>query len=167
MISPSSDVATSIAQAGLAAPLDLSEDSRLPTAFSSAHFPAPKCTHERPGLWRAFHVGTGPDDLRHNGFFRSRRIVGAFSGIRNIRAKFLCGTTSPPIYMTAQVIAWPMGDKPDPSQLYNLSDDQLEAVKKKLDRVETECAKVHGSHRRQTHESFSESRDCAGAWVGR
>jgi len=33
------------------------------------------------------------------------------------------------VYMTAQVLGF---DKPDPSQLYNLSDQQLEAVKKKL-----------------------------------
>src|SRR5207237_9047 len=33
------------------------------------------------------------------------------------------------VYMAAQVLGF---DKPDPSQLYNLSDDQLEAVKKKL-----------------------------------
>ena len=33
------------------------------------------------------------------------------------------------VYMAAQVLGY---DKPDPSQLYNLSDEQLEAVKKKL-----------------------------------
>jgi putative spermidine/putrescine transport system substrate-binding protein/spermidine/putrescine transport system substrate-binding protein len=33
------------------------------------------------------------------------------------------------VYMAAQVLGY---DKPDPSQLYNLSDTQLEAVKKKL-----------------------------------
>ena len=33
------------------------------------------------------------------------------------------------VYMTAQVLGY---DKPDPSQLYNLTDEQLEAVKKKL-----------------------------------
>ena len=33
------------------------------------------------------------------------------------------------VYMAAQVLGY---DKPDPSQLYNLSDEQLEKVKKKL-----------------------------------
>jgi spermidine/putrescine-binding protein len=33
------------------------------------------------------------------------------------------------IYMTAQVLGY---DKPDPAQIYNLSDEQLDAVKKKL-----------------------------------
>jgi putative spermidine/putrescine transport system substrate-binding protein/spermidine/putrescine transport system substrate-binding protein len=33
------------------------------------------------------------------------------------------------VYMAAQVLGY---DKPDPSQLYNLSDEQLESVKKKL-----------------------------------
>ena len=33
------------------------------------------------------------------------------------------------VYMTAQILGF---DKPDPSQLYNLTDEQLDAVKKKL-----------------------------------
>jgi len=33
------------------------------------------------------------------------------------------------VYMAAQVLGY---DKPDPSQLYNLSDEQLDAVKRKL-----------------------------------
>jgi len=33
------------------------------------------------------------------------------------------------VYMAAQVLGY---DKPDPSQLYNLSDEQLDAVKRKF-----------------------------------
>ena len=67
VISPSSDVATSIAAAGLAAPLDLDEDSQLRPTLAAAHFPAAGA-HEGPGLWRAVHVGAGSADLRHDGF---------------------------------------------------------------------------------------------------
>jgi putative spermidine/putrescine transport system substrate-binding protein/spermidine/putrescine transport system substrate-binding protein len=59
VISPSSDVATSIATAGLAAPL---EDSELRTTFSAACFPAPGA-REGTGLWSSIHVGTRPADL--------------------------------------------------------------------------------------------------------
>ncbi len=59
VISPSSDIATSIAQAGLAAPLDLSK-IQLPTAFSAAHFPAPDAQKGQvygvPFVW-------GPDPM--------------------------------------------------------------------------------------------------------
>ncbi len=56
VISPSSDVATSIAKAGLAAPLDLSQVPSLQPAFAPAHFPAPG-TRQGSGLRCAFYVG--------------------------------------------------------------------------------------------------------------
>ena len=45
------------------------------------------------------------------------------------RAKISVWDDLSTVYMAAQVLGY---DKPDPSQLYNLSDPQLEAVKKKL-----------------------------------
>src|SRR6266436_2286796 len=56
VISPSSDVATSIARAGLAAPLDF---SKLPSygQLSSKLRDLPRQS-QRPGLRRPFHVGT-------------------------------------------------------------------------------------------------------------
>ncbi len=62
VISPSSDVATSIATTGLAAPLDLAKIPELQPAFSATHFPAAGA-RQRPGLRRALHVGTGSDHL--------------------------------------------------------------------------------------------------------
>ena len=62
VISPSSDVATSIAAAGLAAPLDLSKFpsySQLSPQLTSL----PLVRIEGPSLWRAVHVGTEPDAL--------------------------------------------------------------------------------------------------------
>ena len=62
VISPSSDVATSIAAAGLAAAARSVADSQLRPAFAAAHFPAPG-PHQGTGLWRALHVGAGSADL--------------------------------------------------------------------------------------------------------
>ena len=59
VISPSSDVATSIAAAGLAEPLDLVQDSRLQPAFAATHFPAPG-PRERAGLGVPFMWGPNP-----------------------------------------------------------------------------------------------------------
>ncbi len=78
IISPSSDVAASIARTGLAAALDL---SKLP-AYSQL----------------------------------SARLLSVWDDLSTV-------------YMAAQVLGY---DKPDPSRLYNLTDDQLAAVKKKL-----------------------------------
>src|SRR5262249_5930687 len=43
------------------------------------------------------------------------------------------------VYMAAQVLGF---DKPDPSQLYNLSDEQLEQVKKKLLELKANIRKI-------------------------
>ena len=43
------------------------------------------------------------------------------------------------VYMAAQVLGY---DKPDPSQLYNLTDEQLEAVKKKLIELKPNIRKI-------------------------
>src|SRR5207302_291057 len=43
------------------------------------------------------------------------------------------------VYMAAQVLGY---DKPDPSQLYNLSDEQLETVKKKLLELKPNIRKI-------------------------
>ena len=74
VISPSSDVATSITTSGLAAPLDLVEDSELQPTFSAAYFPS-SGARERTSVWRAIHVGTGPDYLRHDRVRAASRFV--------------------------------------------------------------------------------------------
>jgi len=56
------------------------------------------------------------------------------------------------VYMAAQVLGY---DKPDPSQLYNLTDDQLAAVRKKLIELKPNIRKMWPP--RRTHKSFSKS----------
>ena len=91
VISPSSDVATSIAEAGLALPLDLSQIpsyGQLSPQLTSLR-PGP---HQGTGVRRALHVGTGSADLRHHGFPEASGELDRVLGIRSIAARFQCGT---------------------------------------------------------------------------
>src|SRR6202167_3420938 len=127
VISPSSDVATAIASAGLAAPLDL---AKLPTYAQLSpqltSLPLVRLKNQvfgAPFMW-------GPDPLLYD--------TTAFSQPPDswtvlwdpkYRGKVSVWDDLSTVYMAAQVLGF---DKPDPSQLYNLTDEQLEAVKKKL-----------------------------------
>jgi putative spermidine/putrescine transport system substrate-binding protein/spermidine/putrescine transport system substrate-binding protein len=127
VISPSSDVATMISTAGLAAALDLSKlpsYSQLSPELTS--LPLVKANNQVfgvPFMW-------GPDPLIYD--------TTAFAGPPDswnvlwdtkYRGKISVWDDLSTVYMAAQVLGF---DKPDPSQLYNLNDEQLEAVKKKL-----------------------------------
>jgi len=127
IISPSSDVATSIASAGLAAPLDL---SKLPTygqlspqltslplvRVNGQVFGAPFMWGPNPMIYDSTVFPQPPDTWS---IFWDAKYKGKLSVWDDLST----------VYMAAQVLGF---DKPDPSQLYNLTDDQLEAVKKKL-----------------------------------
>jgi spermidine/putrescine-binding protein len=127
VISPSSDVATSIASAGLALPLDL---SKLPTygqlspqltslplvRVSGQVFGAPFMWGPNPMIYDTSAFAKPPDSWK---IFWDPTLRGKISVWDDLST----------VYMAAQVLGF---DKPDPSQLYNLSDEQLEAVKKKL-----------------------------------
>jgi spermidine/putrescine transport system substrate-binding protein len=127
VISPSSDVATMISTAELAEPLDL---SKLP----SYNQLSPKLTslplvrvngkvYGAPFMW-------GPDPLIYD-----TRVFPQPPDTWNVfwdpkyRGKISVWDDLSTVYMAAQVLGF---DKPDPSHLYNLSDDELQAVKKKL-----------------------------------
>lgn len=127
VISPSSDVATSIATAGLAAPLDLSKIpaySQLSPQLTSLPLVRVKGNvYGVPFMW-------GPDPLIYD--------TTAFSQPpdswnvlwdQKYKGKISVWDDLSTIYMTAQILGY---NKPDPSQLYNLTDEQLDAVKKKL-----------------------------------
>jgi len=127
VISPSSDVATSIARAGLAAPLDL---AKLP-AYSQLsarlrNSPLVKVngqTYGAPFVW-------GPNPLLYDATaFAQAPDSWAILWDPKYKGKISLWDELSSIYMAAQVLGY---DKPDPSQLYNLSDEQLEVVKKKL-----------------------------------
>jgi spermidine/putrescine-binding protein len=127
VISPSSDVATSIVRAGLAAPLDLSKipaysqlSARLresPLVKSNGQ------TYGVPFVW-------GPNPLLYdtNAFAKAPESWSDLWGSK-LKGKISLWDELSSVYMAAQVLGY---DKPDPNQLYNLSDEQLDAVKKKL-----------------------------------
>jgi spermidine/putrescine-binding protein len=127
VISPSSDVATSIASSGLAAPLDLSQFpsySQLSPQLTS--LPLVKVdgqVYGVPFMW-------GPDPLIYDttAFPQAPDSWNVFWDAK-YRGKISVWDDLSTVYMAAQVLGY---DKPDPGQLYNLNDQQLEAVKKKL-----------------------------------
>ncbi len=127
VISPSSDVAASIAQAGLAEPLDL---SRLPTYSQLSprlrELPLVKANGQTfgvPFMW-------GPNPLLYDTtiFAQPPDSWGIFWDPK-YKGKISVWDDLSTLYMAAQILGY---DKPDPTQLYNLSEDQLAAVKQKL-----------------------------------
>jgi spermidine/putrescine-binding protein len=127
VISPSSDVATSIVRAGLAAPLDLSKIPAYPQLSArlreSPLVKANGQTYGVPFVW-------GPNPLLYdtNAFPKA---PDSWNDLWNpkLKGKLSLWDELSSVYMAAQILGY---DKPDPNQLYNLSDEQLEAVKKKL-----------------------------------
>lgn len=127
VISPSSDVATMISKAGLAAPLDLSKIpgySQLSpqlTSMSLVKFDGK--TFGVPFTW-------GPNPLLYDTTaFPGTPLTWNVMWDPKLRGKISVWDDLSTVYMAAQVLGY---DKPDPSQLYNLSDQQLEACKAKL-----------------------------------
>jgi len=127
VISPSSDVATSIVRAGLAAPLDLSKiPSYNQLSARIRNSPLVKAngqTYGVPFVW-------GPNPLLYDTTAFAQP-PDSWSILWNpkYKGKISLWDELSSVYMAAQVLGF---DKPDPSQLYNLTDAQLEAVKKKL-----------------------------------
>src|SRR6266849_3328519 len=127
VISPSSDVATSIVRAGLAAPLDL---SKLPSysQLSSKLRDSPLVklngqTYGVPFMW-------GPNPLLYDtSIFAQPPDSWSIFWNPKFKGKVSVWDELSTMYMAAQILGY---HKPDPGHLYNLSDDQLEAVKKKL-----------------------------------
>jgi len=127
VISPSSDVATMITQSGLAAPLDLAklpsytqlsaQLTSLPLVKSKGNvYGVPFMWGPNPLIYDTTALPQAPDSWT---IFWDPKMKGKLS----------VGHDLSTVYMAAQVLGY---DKPDPSHLYNLSDQELEAVKKKL-----------------------------------
>src|ERR1700751_1610177 len=127
VISPSSDVATMISSAGLAAPLDL---SKIPT-YSQL---SPKLTslplvHVNGKVYGVpFTWGPNPLIYDTTAFAQPPDSWNVMWDPK-YRGKISVWDDLSTVYMAAQILGY---DKPDPSHLYNLSDAELEAVKKKL-----------------------------------
>src|SRR6202040_2995420 len=127
VISPSSDVATSIATTGLAAPLDLSKipsySQLSPQLTSLPLVRANSQVYGVPFVW-------GPDPIIYDTtVFPQAPDSWNVMWDPKYKGKVSVWDDLSTVYMAAQVLGY---DKPDPSQLYNLSDAQLEVVKKKL-----------------------------------
>src|SRR5258708_1020901 len=127
VISPSSDVASSIARAGLAAPLDL---SRLPsyTQLSSrlrdlTLVKANAQVYGVPFMW-------GPNPLLYDttAFSQPPDSWTVFWDPK-YKGKISVWDDLSTVYLAAQILGF---DKPDPSQLYHLTHDQLASVEKTL-----------------------------------
>ena len=146
VISPSSDVATSIASAGLAAPLDL---SKLPTYSQLSpqltSLPLVRVKGQVfgvPFMW-------GPDPLIYDttAFPKPPESWDLFWDPK-YRGKISVWDDLATVYMAAQVLGY---DKPDPTQIYNMNDQQLEAVKKKLLELKPNIRKMWSSARELTN----------------
>jgi putative spermidine/putrescine transport system substrate-binding protein/spermidine/putrescine transport system substrate-binding protein len=127
VISPSSDVATSIARAGLAAPLELSKfPSYNQLSARLRNSPLVKLNGQTCGV--PFVWGPNPLLYDTTAFTQAPDSWSIFWDPK-YKGKISLWDELSSIYMAAQVLGY---DKADPNQIYNLSDDQLEAVKKKL-----------------------------------
>jgi len=127
VISPSSDVATMIATSGLAAPLDLgklpSYNQLSPQLTSLSLVRVQGDVYGVPFMW-------GPDPMIYDTTaFPQPPDSWNVMWDPKLKAKVSVWDDLSTVYMAAQVLGY---DKPDPSHLYNLSDQELDAVKKKL-----------------------------------
>jgi spermidine/putrescine-binding protein len=127
VISPSSDVVTMIASAGLAAPLDLAKlpsysqlSERLRTLplvrVNGNVYGVPFTWGPNPLLYDTTAFPQPPDSWTTLWSPKLKNKISVWDELSTI-------------YMAAQILGY---DKPDPSHLYNLSDEELENVKKKL-----------------------------------
>jgi putative spermidine/putrescine transport system substrate-binding protein/spermidine/putrescine transport system substrate-binding protein len=127
VISPSSDVATTIATTGLAAPLDLSKipsyANLLPALTSLPLVKSGGNVYGVPYQW-------GPNPLLYD-TTQFKTAPASWNVLWNpdLRGKVSVWDDLSTVYMAAQVLGY---DKPDPGVLYNLTDDQLAKVKAKL-----------------------------------
>lgn len=127
VISPSSDVATIIATSGLAAPLDLgklpSYGQLSPQLTSLPLVRVKGDVYGAPFMW-------GPDPLLYDtSAFAQPPDSWSALWDPKLRNKISVWDDLSTVYMAAQVLGY---DKPDPGHLYNLTDHELDSVKKKL-----------------------------------
>ncbi len=127
LISPSSDVATMIATSGLAAPLDL---GKLPTYGQLSPQLTSLSLVRVKGDVYGVPFTWGPDPILYDTTaFAQPPDSWNVMWDPKLKGKVSVWDDISTVYMAAQVLGY---DKPDPGHLYNLSDQELDAVKKKL-----------------------------------
>ena len=127
VISPSSDVATMMATSGLAAPLDLgnipSYGQLSPQLTSLSLVRVKGDVYGVPFMW-------GSDPMLYDTtVFSQPPESWSVLWDPKLKGKVSLWDDLATVYMAAQVLGY---DKPDPAHLFNLSDQELDAVKKKL-----------------------------------
>jgi spermidine/putrescine transport system substrate-binding protein len=137
VISPSSDVATMIASADLAAPLDLSKLPTYPQLSERLRsLPLVRVNgnvYGVPFTW-------GPNPLLYDSsFFPKPPDSWEILWDSRLKNKISVWDELSTLYMAAQLLGY---DKPDPSHLYNLSDTELENVKNKLIMLKPNIRKI-------------------------
>jgi spermidine/putrescine-binding protein len=137
VISPSSDVAASIARTGLAAPLDLSKlPSYVQLSSKLRDLPLVKTNGQVygvPFMW-------GPNPLLYDSTaFAQPPDSWTILWDPKYKGKISVWDDLSTVYLAAQILGF---DKPAPSQLYNLTDDQLAAVRKKLIELKPNIRKI-------------------------
>src|SRR5271154_782381 len=137
VISPSSDVATMIATSGLAAPLDLpklpSYGQLSPQLTSLPLVRVKGAVYGVPFMW-------GPDPMIYDTTaFPQPPDTWNVMWDPKLKGKVSVWDDLSTVYMAAQVLGY---DKPDPAHLYNLNDEELEAVKKKLIELKPNIRKI-------------------------
>ena len=137
VISPSSDVATSLAKSGLVAPLDLAKVpnySQLSPALTS--LPLVKSGGNVFGV----PLTWGPNPLLYDTTYFAQP-PGSWGDLWDpkLKGKISVWDDLSTIYMAAQVLGF---DKPDPQALFNLSDQQLDQVKAKLIALKPNIRKI-------------------------
>jgi len=127
VISPSSDVATMLVSSGLAAPLDLGKVPSYPQLMSSlTALPLVKAQGRTWGV--PFQWGPNPM-LYDTTAFATPPDSWSVLWSPTLRGKVSVWDDLSTVYMAAQVLGY---DKPDPSAIYRLTDEQLEHVKARL-----------------------------------
>jgi spermidine/putrescine-binding protein len=137
VISPSSDVATMIAAGGLAAPLDLAKLPSYPQLSERLRsLPLVRVNgsvYGTPFTW-------GPNPLLYDtSVFRAPPESWDALWDPKLRGKISVWDELSTLYMAAQLLGY---DKPDPNHLYNLSDEELANVKKKLLELKPNIRKI-------------------------
>ncbi len=137
VISPSSDVATTIARSGLAAPLDLTKipsySQLLPKLTSLPLVKVGGKVYGVPFTW-------GPNPLLYDTtVFKEPPDSWAVLWDPKYRGRISVWDELSTVYVAAQLLGY---DKPEPSHLYNLSDGELERTKAKLLELKPNIRKI-------------------------